>query len=239
VLDRVLGYAKVGALVSVTFLCVALGISLLSVRADIALMRADLHGATQQLTTTMTQLTTTVKQVGDELTTDANRLTTRADRLMISAGATTREAHLVAQYQRQFWEKQTPEMVQRASLLLDNANQLLQSSNTAVVGLTAAGTQLKGNLEQMTGAFTETAAEGTKAFRNLNTLGEDPDLKAIKENLARLSGGTAKMSEDAAVKFHRYVYPTENLTGLGKVWFYIKGGLGFLKDAFMAWYMWP
>lgn len=237
-LARVMLGAKVAALAAATFLCVALGITVLSIRTDV-------HTTTLQLIATAVQVAETTKQVGAEITADANRLTTRADRLMIVAGATATEAHKAAEYQRAFWEIQTPELARKANLLLDNSNRLvasgttvLESTNVTILGLNDTNAQVRLNLDQVAGAFAGTAAETQQTVRAFRGLLVDPDFLTMKTNAARMSTGAAQMTEDAAYKFHRYAHP-EELTGKAKVWYYTRGTVSFLKDLVMLLYFFP
>jgi hypothetical protein len=169
--------------------------------------------------------------VGDELTSDADRLTTRADRLMIVTGATATEAHKASEYQRQFWETETPRIANKV-------NRLLDASHSLVLGVGDTNTHLRADLDKLTHSSVETLTEGQRTFKTFTDLVQDPDFLTIKHNMARISANGGSMSDDAQYKFHRFAHP-EELSKKQRAWRYTIGGLGLVKDLMEINYYWP
>jgi uncharacterized phage infection (PIP) family protein YhgE len=237
-LERAIEYAKLSVLTALVFLCVAVGVIGLrlvdDVEATLVGVRTDIHSATQQ-----------INVVSTELTRDADRLTTRADRLMIAAGATASEAHKAAEYQRLFWEKQTPQLVSRANKILDNTDRLLDNGNRLVVTADVATLALRDTLLstqkgviEATNQITQTGEETRKTLQLFPDIYNSPDIQAIQMNLAKVSTDTAQMTADAAYKFHQYAHP-EQLHGKAKVWYYFKTGFGLFMDVATLRAIWP
>ena len=106
-----------------------------------------------------------------EVRRDADRLTTRADRVLIVAGATATEAHKAAEYQRRFWEVQSPQLAQKAGALLDRAALAVASADLAlatvdatVAGLAETNAALRSDVDAVTASITATADAAASAI---------------------------------------------------------------------------